>query len=390
MTAIALRIEGTSGQARAGVLQTPHGPVRTPAFMPVGSPGTGKTLTPREVRELGAEMVLTNTYHLYLRPGVDLVKRFGGVHGFMRWDGPILTDSGGFQVLSLSHLRSIDDEGVTFRSHIDGTEHTFTPEKAIALQETLGADVIMAFDECPPYGEGEEPLRRSLERTHRWAERCLRAKTRADQALFGIVQGGFSEELRGQSAERLVSLGFDGYAVGGVSLGEPKELTWRAVAATTRCLPSDKVRYLMGVGSPEDLWEGVALGIDLFDCALPTRVARNGALLTWTGRVNALNASLKEQAGPVEPGCDCFTCQHFPAAYLHHLFKGKELLGYRLATIHNLRLVIGVMESIRVSILDETFAEKKARFVAAYQSTDQEVRVLQKERWTAAQRGKKE
>jgi queuine tRNA-ribosyltransferase len=362
------------------MLTTPHGALPTPAFIPVGTQATVKSLTPDEISALGAKIVLGNTYHLYLRPGIPLIAELGGLHRFMGWNGSLITDSGGYQVFSLARLRQVSDEGVLFRSHIDGSEHFFTPELAIQLQESLGADIIMAFDECPPYSDDFDAVRESMERTHRWAKRCQESQHR-DQALYGIVQGGMFEELRRQSATFITSLGFDGYAIGGLSLGEPKAVTKQIVEKTVPLLPKDKPRYLMGVGSPEDLIEGVSRGIDLFDSALPTRIARNGGLFTREGRCIIRNARFRDWEGPIEDGCDCYTCGNFSAAYLHHLFKCEELLAYRLATLHNLRFVLRLMEEVRQHILDGTFSAFKDSFLACYQPCNEEVRQAQRQKW---------
>ncbi|MBI2955638.1 MAG: tRNA guanosine(34) transglycosylase Tgt [Chloroflexi bacterium] len=374
--------------ARAGVLHTPHGDVPTPVFMPVGTQATVKTLSPLELLEIGARIILSNTYHLFLRPGSSLIASFGGLHRFMAWPRPILTDSGGFQVFSLGHLGRVRDDGVSFRSHIDGSEHLFTPERVIAIQEELGADVIMAFDECTPYPSDLEYNRKALKRTHNWAQRCLAAQTRRDQALFGIVQGGMFPELRRESARFLTSLDFPGYAIGGLSVGEPKELSAKILEETVPLLPEGKPRYLMGVGSPEDLVEFVARGIDMFDCVLPTRVARNGALFTRHGRRNIGNASFKALDQPIDESCDCYTCRTFSAAYVHHLFRSEELLAYRLASIHNLRFMIRLMEEVRASILSGSFDRLREEFLASYTPTDQGVRLSQKAKWVEAQRRK--
>ena len=297
---ISFAVTARDGAARTGVLITPHGEVRTPVFMPVGTQAAVKALAPEDTRSAGAEIVLANTYHLVLRPGVDLIERFGGLHRFMAWDGPILTDSGGFQVFSLGHLRTLTDDSVTFRSHIDGSEHTLTPESAVEAQERLGSDIAMVLDHCPAYGDDEAAVRESMERTHRWAERCLKARRRKDQALFGIVQGGWSAELRRESAALITSLDFPGVAIGGVSVGEPKEAAYRVVEQTAPHLPESKPRYLMGVGAPDDLIECIARGIDMFDCTLPTRIARNGGLFTREGRINLRGARYREQEGPIE------------------------------------------------------------------------------------------
>ncbi len=373
-------INSVSG-ARAGELITPHGVVPTPVFLPVGSQGTVKTLTPKEVKDIGLRMVLANTYHLYLRPGIEVVAKMGGLHKFMAWDGAILTDSGGYQIFSLAPLRRVSDEGVTFRSHIDGSEHFITPELIIQFQEALGADIIMVLDECSAYGDSLEKVRKAMVRTHQWAERCQKAQKRSDQALYAIVQGGIYPELRRQSAEHLTSLDFSGYAIGGLSVGEPKEVTLAMVEETVALLPGNKPRYLMGVGSPEDIVEGVARGMDMFDSALPTRVARNGALFTGRGRRNIRNAAFSRMEQPVVPDCECYTCRTFSAAYLHHLFKSEELLALRLATIHNLHFIHNLTGKIRSAILDGTFSAFRDNFRASYQPTDEQTRVSQKQKW---------
>ena len=337
---------------------------------------------------MGAQVILANAYHLYLQPGVEVVKGLGGLQNFTGWDGPILTDSGGFQAFSLGSLRKVSDEGVLFRSHIDGSEHYFTPEAATLHQEVLGADIIMSFDHCIAYGETREAVIKAMERTHRWAMRCKEAhrhsETSAGQALFGIVQGGVFPELRSESAEYITSLGFDGYAIGGLAVGEAKGSMYELTEQVSALLPPDKPRYLMGVGSPEDLLECVARGVDMFDCALPTRVARNGAIFTKEGRIDITNRRFKEVGGPVEEGCDCYTCGLFSAGFLHHLFKSKELLGLRLASIHNLRFVIRLMESSRKAILDGSFESFKNSFLRDYRPTNEAARLMQKEAWIEA------
>ena len=360
-------------QARAGVIHTPHGPIPTPVFAPVGTQATVKTVSPKELRELGASLILANTYHLYLRPGPDTIADLGGLHGFMGWDGPIMTDSGGFQVFSLARLRAVDVTGVTFRSHLDGSEHLLTPEKAIEIQEKLGADIILCLDECP------EPLDydynvQALERTHHWAERCKQAHTRHDQALFGIVQGGAFADLRRQSAEFITALDFPGYSIGGLSVGEPKEVMHEMLEATVSLLPEDKPRHLLGVGSPEDIFEGVDRGIDIFDCALPTRIGRNGAVFTRPGRLNLRNARYADDPAPIEEGCDCYTCRYFSRAYLRHLIMAKEILGLRLATLHNLHFMLNLMRQIREAIVAGTFAALKEEFLANYEIVPHEAR----------------
>ena len=362
--------------ARTGVFETPHGPLLTPVFAPVGTQATVKTLTPRDLHELEASLVLANTYHLYLRPGPELIADFGGLHSFMGWPGPLLTDSGGYQVFSLAQMRKLDADGVTFRSHIDGSLHRFTPESTIAAQEALGADIIMCLDECP------EPLDRAynedaLRRTHAWAARCQAAQRRADQALFGIVQGGIFPDLRAESARTLRALDFVGYAIGGLSVGETKAEMYATLEITVPELPVGRPRYLMGVGTPEDIVEGVARGIDIFDCVLPTRVARNGGLLTRGGRMNLRNAQYAADPLPIEPGCDCYACQHFSRAYLRHLFKAGETLGLHLATVHNLRFVLRLMAEIRGHIAAGTFMAFRAQFLTEYQLPNQAVRHAQ-------------
>ena len=347
------QLQHTDGIARAGELETPHGKALTPFFMPVATQATVKGLTPEEVRAVGAQVVLSNAYHLYLRPGVETVVKLGGLHGFMGWDGPILTDSGGFQAFSMGPLRKVTDEGIGFRSHIDGSRHNFTPELATANQERLAPDIAMCFDQCIAYGATEKEVLQAMERTHRWAKQCFDAHqssptgAEVGQALFGIVQGGTFPELREESAGVISSIPFHGYAVGGLAVGENKEEMYRFTGQVAELLPQCKPRYLMGVGSPEDLIEGVARGIDMFDCALPTRVARNGSLFTPQGRVDITKAKYEEQQGPLDESCDCYTCQNYSAAYLRHRFRAKELLGLRLASIHNLRFVLALMERIR-------------------------------------------
>ena len=356
------------GMARAGVFHTAHGPLLTPVYAPVGTQASVKAVTPRQLHEVGASLVLANTYHLYLRPGDALVAALGGVHHFMGWDGPMLTDSGGFQVFSLAggggkqSLRKIDDDGVTFRSHIDGRTHRFTPEKVMEIEQNLGADIAMVLDECSVPDDYDYLKRQALPRTHAWAERCKMAHTRADQALFGIVQGGIYPDLRQASAEALLPLDFPGYAIGGLSVGESKADMHVALDATTPALPEGKPRYLMGVGTPEDLVEGVARGIDIFDCVLPTRVARNGQALLRTGKFNMRNARFAEDPAPLDETCDCYTCRHFSRAYIRHLFVAKEMLGATLLTIHNLHTMLSLMGDIRSAIVAGCFGEFRAAF----------------------------
>lgn len=347
----------------------------------MASQGTVKTLTPEEIKDIGISIILGNAYHLYLRTGIDVIEKLGGLHQFMGWDGPMLTDSGGYQIFSLARLCRVSDEGVVFRSHIDGSEHRLTPELIIEFQQGLGADIIMTLDECRAINVSMAMAREAVERTYRWAVRCRKHHQSSEQLLFGIVQGSVFPELRQQSAETITSLDFPGYAIGGLSLGEPKELTWAMVDKTIPFLPSDKPRYLMGSGSPEDIIEGVSRGIDLFDSALPTRVARNGALFTMQGRKNIRKTVYKTRELPIDVGCDCYTCRMFSTAYLHHLFKCEELLAYRLATIHNLRFVTRLLEQIRAAIQEDTFVTFKNEFLSRYQITDEDARLAQKQRW---------
>jgi len=371
--------------ARAGVVRTPHGDVPTPVYMPVGTQATVKTLTPDELTAAGASIILANTYHLSLRPGAERVARFGGLHRFMGWDKPILTDSGGFQVFSLGHLRKIDEDGVTFRSHVDGSPQHFSPERVIVLEEDLGADIIMPLDECLPYGVDEGAASVALDRTHRWAARCQAAQTRPNQALFGIVQGGMYPALRRRSATTLAGLDLPGYAIGGLSIGESKAEMHAMLEEVTPLLPAHKPRYLMGVGAPEDLFEGVARGVDMFDVVLPTRLARNGALFTMDGRLNIRNSRFADAADPIMPGCRCYTCARFSLGYLHHLFRVEELLGYRLATLHNVTFMLTLAGTIRAAVLDGSFAELHARFLDSYRAPNSAVREEQRRRWLEAQ-----
>ncbi len=359
------------GKARAGILSTPHGKIETPIFMPVGTQATVKSLTPAQLDAIDVQILLSNTYHLYLRPGADVIAKLGGLHNFMCWPKPILTDSGGFQVFSLGGLRKIDEDGVLFKSHIDGSTHKFTPEFAVEIQEKLGADIIMAFDECP------NPLDKSynqqaLERTHRWAERCLRAKSRPDQAMFGIVQGGIFSDLRQSSAEFLSSLDFPGYAIGGLSVGEGKADMHAAIEIVNQILPENKPRYLMGVGTPVDLVECVFRGIDMFDCVLPTRLARHHAAQTMHGRLNLANSAHNQDSSPIDPDCGCYTCTHFSRAYLRHLINSKEMLAATLLSIHNIYTLIHLTRNIRQSIIEQRFTSYRRELLSILDS-DQEL-----------------
>ena len=377
-------LQATDGGARAGTLRTARGDVHTPLFMPVATQGSVKAVAPDDLRAVGAKVVLGNTYHLYLRPGAALIERFGGLHRFMRWDGPILTDSGGFQGFSLRNLRKIDEDGILFKSHIDGSARRLTPESAVAAQESIGADIIMPLDICAPADAERREVEAAAERTARWAERCKAAHRRDDQTLFGIAQGGLHEDLRRRSARQITDMGFRGYALGGLSVGETKSEMHHATALGASVLPSDSPRYLMGVGSPEDLVESVARGMDMFDCVLPTRVARNGALFSADGRVNIYAARHRERDEPPIEGCDCYACATFSAAYLHHLFRAKELLAYRLATIHNLRFILKMMAEMREAILDGRFESYRRGFHNRFVPTDQTARAEQRLKWLEA------
>ena len=335
--------------ARRGVIHTPHGDIQTPVFMPVGTQATVKSMTPEELKEINAQIILSNTYHLYLRPGNKLVKEAGGLHNFMRWDKPILTDSGGFQVFSLGDLRTIKEEGVEFKSHLDGSKHFFSPEGVMEIEEDLGADIIMAFDECVEYPATYEYTKQSMERTTRWAKRCKEAhKNINEQSLFGIIQGGFYKDLRDQSLEELVKLDFPGYAIGGISVGEPKEKFLDILRYIAPKMPKDKPRYLMGVGTPDYLIEAAISGIDMCDCVLPTRIARNGTAMTWNGKVVVRNATYERDFTPLDSECDCYTCKNYTRAYIRHLIKANEILGVRLLSIHNLNFLTKLMEKVRI------------------------------------------
>ena len=351
-------------KARAGIFFTPHGVVETPRFMPVGTLANVKTLTPAQLKETKAQMVLANTYHLHLQPGEAIVAKAGGLHSFMGWEGPTLTDSGGFQVFSLSQLRKISETGVTFRSPRDGQIINLTPELSIQIQNTLGADVIMAFDECPPYPASREEVEDATNRTYRWLERCITAHQRTDQALFGIVQGGVHLDLRAAAAEDLAQLGLAGYAIGGVSVGEPPELISKIVQATAPLLPLDKPRYLMGVGTYREMAQAVAAGVDLFDCVIPTRFARHGAALVQGNRINLKNACFREDFTPLDETCSCYTCQSFSRAYLCHLVRSQEILGYTLLSIHNVTELISFTQKIRAAILSDRFSTEFARWLS--------------------------
>jgi queuine tRNA-ribosyltransferase len=358
--------------ARLGRLHTPHGTIDTPVFMPVGTQATVKTMSPEELKEMGSGIILSNTYHLFLRPGHEIVKEAGGLHGFMNWDRAILTDSGGFQVFSLSDLRKVEEEGVSFRSHLSGQPLFISPEKSMEIQNALGADIIMAFDECPPYPAERRYVRDSMDRTHRWLKRCVEAhQCPEDQALFGIVQGGMYKDLRQESAKQITSVELPGYAIGGLSVGEPKDLMYEMLELTTPLLPQNKPRYLMGVGSPDALVEGVIRGVDMFDCVLPTRIARNGTTMTSQGRVVVRNAKYARDFTPLDPECDCYTCRNYSRAYLRHLIKADETFGIRLTTYHNLYFLLRLMEQVRQAILEDRLQDFRDAFFEKYYGSDE-------------------
>lgn len=369
MDAVTFELKKTCNKTRArlGKLKTPHGEIETPVFMPVGTQATVKAVKPEELKDMGAQIILSNTYHLYMRPGHQLVKEAGGLHKFMNWDRAILTDSGGFQVFSLGDLRKITEEGVAFRSHIDGSKHFLSPEIAIEIQNALGSDIMMAFDECPPYPAERAYVKQSLERTTRWAKRCKAVhKDTEKQSIFGIVQGGMYKDLRYESACQITELDFPGYALGGLSVGEPKEIMYEVLDYSADYLPAQKPRYLMGVGSPDYLLEGVERGIDMFDCVLPTRIARNGTAMTSKGKVVIKNAVHERDFSPLDEACDCYTCRNYSKAYLRHLFKANEILSSMLLTHHNLHFLISLMAGVRTSIKEDRFPEFKKSFYEKY------------------------
>ncbi len=371
MTAIRYELvhEDASTGARAGILHTPHGSFETPIFMPVGTQATVKGVSPDELREMGAGIILSNTYHLFLRPGMELVREAGGLHKFMHWDGGILTDSGGFQVFSLGELRKITEEGVTFRSHLDGSKKFLSPEISMEVQMALGSDIVMAFDECVPYPADYDYAKRSTERTHRWAERCKAVMTSPHQGLFGIVQGGMYEDLRRESTKVLTEMDFPGYAVGGLSVGEPKELMYEMLACSAEYLPKEKARYLMGVGTPDFFVEAVLRGIDMFDCVYPTRVARNGMAMTWQGRLVMKNSEYTHDHTPLEEGCGCYACRNgYTRAYIRHLVRANEIFGLRLLSLHNLYFLQHFMRQLRQSILEDRFSAFRSGFLENYRA----------------------
>ena len=356
-----IEIVKEEGHARLGVIKTVHGDVETPVFMPVGTHGTVKAITHKELKDIGVKMILANAYHLYLKPGDTLIKEMGGIQRFSGWDGPVLTDSGGYQVFSLGVLREIKEDGVMFQSHIDGSKHFFSPEKAIEVQENIGADICMSFDECVPYPSSYEYTSKSVGLTSRWARRCMDSKTNGKNLLFGIIQGSVYKDLRLKSAHDLVNMDFDGYAIGGLSVGEPKGIMWEMVDAVIDLLPREKPRYLMGLGFPEDIIEGIRRGIDMFDCVIPTRLARNGNLFTWDGKINIKNAKYTKDERPVDAECGCYTCKTHSRAYLRHLLVSHELTSFYLNTIHNIYFYADFLEKIRETI-------RKGVFYAFYES----------------------
>ena len=374
-------IQSRCGNARTGIFTTKHGPIQTPTFMPVATQGSVKSLSSEDLMDLGASIILSNVYHLMLRPSINTISELGGLHKFMNWSSPILTDSGGFQTLSLSKLVKVSEEGVAFKSHIDGQQIFMTPELVLEHQAKLGVDIAMLLDHCISPHSDYIHTKNAMERTHNWAIRSKVVKTSKDQSIFAIVQGGIDHDLRLESAKTLTELDFDGYAIGGLSVGESKNDMYTTVSVTSMVLPEEKPRYLMGVGSPEDIVNCVDYGIDLFDCVLPTRVARNGSLFTKTGRINVNRSIYRFANNPIEESCDCYTCSRYSMAYLNHLFKAKELLGYRLATIHNLRYIMCLMEQIRNHIDAGTFDRFKQEFLMTYQPTNEHVRIEQKKKW---------
>lgn len=362
-----LEKKSTETAARTGTLHTPHGEIQTPIFMPVGTKATVKAMTPEELKDINSQIILSNTYHLFLRPGNELVKKAGGLHKFMNWDRPILTDSGGFQVFSLGDLRKITEEGVEFRSHIDGSKLFLSPERATEIQNDLGADIIMAFDECTPYPADHDYVKRSLERTTRWLERCKNSHKRwQDQALFGIIQGGMFKDLRTQSAKEITAIDLPGYAIGGLSVGEEKSIMYDMLEHTVPLMPDNKPKYLMGVGTPEDIIEGVMRGIDMFDCVLPTRVARNGMALTSVGKLNVKHSRFTEDFTSLDPNCQCYTCKNYSRAYLRHIYRENEILSSRLLTYHNLYFLLKLTKDLRNAIENDNLLQFRSDFYKGY------------------------
>lgn len=375
--------ENAISSARLGKIVTSHGEVNTPAFMPVGTQGTVKSLTPEDIEDLNAEIILCNTYHLYLRPGHKVIAHLGGLHSFIHWDHPLLTDSGGFQIYSISAFKKIKEEGVSFRSHLDGSSHVLTPERAVEVQEALGADIIMCLDECIPYPSSFDYTQASLSLTTRWAERSIKAHTKTDQTLFGIIQGGMYPNLRKQSAREIVGLDFPGYAVGGLGVGETKDMLYEMLDATVPLIPRDKPRYLMGIGTPQDLLECTKKGIDMFDCVMPTRHARNGMLFTSFGNLVIKNSEYADDPKPIDPQCECYTCKHYSRAYLRHLFMAKEILSARLNTTHNLYYYLNFMKELREAIRADRLENfsfdfyEKQKMVTVNQGTTRSLYVAQ-------------
>ncbi|MCO5143981.1 MAG: tRNA guanosine(34) transglycosylase Tgt [Oligoflexia bacterium] len=369
---ISFELVSESGMARAGVLTTSHSTIETPMFMPVGTLATVKSMTPEDLEKMGARIILGNAYHLYIRPGHELIERMGGLHKFMNWSGSILTDSGGFQVMSLSQLRKISKDGVEFRSHIDGSKHFLSPEKSMEIQKALGSDIVMAFDECVKHPATKDEVEKSLDLTTDWEKRSRAYSLKPHQALFGILQGGMYPDLRKKHFQMMQDIPFDGWAIGGLSVGEPPAMMYEILDSTTPLLPKEKVRYLMGVGTPEDLIEGVRRGVDIFDCVMPTRNARNGTLFTSKGKIHIKNAKYAEDSSPLDENCDCYTCKNFSKSYLRHLFQSGEILGSRLNTLHNLHFYIQLMRRIREAILAKNFDEFRTTFYRSYLQNDQE------------------
>ena len=373
------KLEDLEGEARSGIIRTKHGSIETPVFMPVATQGSVKALDSVDVNGFGASILLSNTYHLYLRPGVETITNLGGLHRMMNWDNPILTDSGGFQGFSLEHLRKIEEAGIRFKSHIDGSQHILTPESVMDIQKSLGSDIVLPLDVCSPADSDFNTVQYGLELTNRWMDRTL-GSLNGDQRLFGIVQGGLFTDLRERSAEYLVGLNLPGYSIGGLSVGESKPVMYDTISSTTKFIPKNKPRYLMGVGSPEDLVESVFRGIDMFDCVLPTRVARKGAVYTLEGRINITGAKYTALDQKIEETCDCYACENYSVGYLRHLFKSKEYLAYRLASIHNLRFIVRLMGDIRRAIRSGKFAGFRDAFLSNYRSADHSVKVGQAKR----------
>jgi len=359
--------EDSKSGARLGKIETNHGFIETPIFMPVGTQATVKAMSSRELKEINSQIILANTYHLYLRPGDELIKNAGGLHKFMNWDRPILTDSGGFQVFSLSDLREIEEEGVHFRSHLDGSKHFISPEKSMQIQKNLGSDIVMAFDECPPYPADRSYVDNSLERTIRWAERCKIEMKDSNQALFGIIQGGVYPDLRKKSVQEMKKFDFPGYSIGGLSVGEPKEEMYEVLEYTAPIMPRNKPRYLMGVGTPEDLLDSIYHGIDMFDCVMPTRIARHGQVFTSKGRLTVRNAKYKDDFNPIDEECSCHVCKNYSRAYIRHLIKRNEILGVRLTTYHNLYFMLNLAEEIRHSLKNDMFNDFRDEFYQNYE-----------------------